>query len=235
MTPASLRHQIVLTLLACLPSALAAQAIDYQALWNRAVAFYPISEQWTPGLSEGRFEELDDQGRVTDTTLSVYKFTAGPNHEIQRFAQSVIKNGQDITAERRNSTSSQQSKQPALPFDPQVASRLSLQPEPPIQLDGRTVVPYHFQVHDKDGDGSFGTTWLDPTTGAPVRIDYTFEKMPMFVEKVAIRADFQVKDNRVETCRLEFTATGTFFMLKKTFHGLQTLKDYFYFPDRKRT
>lgn len=199
-----------------------------QALWVKA-------DQWTPGRSSGRFEELDDKGQVSSWTATVYQLGPQADKGLKRTLVSWIKDGKDETEQHRNDGPPPQNKAPAVPMDPKNRDRLTYKVRAENTLDGRPAHILDYSIADRDGDGSFGTLWLDPATGQPLRQTIAYLKNPMFIEQLAITSVYRPAGDRFEVTRLEFTAVGTFLMIKKTIRAVQDFSDYFYYPDRKRS
>ena len=196
-----------------------------QVLWARAQTLYQATQNWQPSRILSRTDELDDSGKVTDTTQVDVAYSAGPQGTVVRKVLAAWKNGQDITADRQKAPPAQ--KMPAIPFDPAVQSRLTLVPGPFETRQGRSLVRFDFAVAPRDGDGSRGRVWLDPETGSPVEMSFTLDPLPQFVEKVDVLLQARQEGDHIELNRLEFQARGSFLFIHKNIHSVMVYSRFF--------
>jgi hypothetical protein len=151
-----------------------------------------------------------------------------------------LENGKDVTAERRERTA-QSGGGPSFwnpsdprqtPFHPSVQDRVTVRRlETDVFLEGRRCAAYTFEQRLEGKSLAKGTAWLDSGSGMPVRLEATFDPLPMFVHHAEIAVGFAAGDEGAWLVK-HFRATGeaTFLMIRRAYTMELDLADHWRQP-----
>lgn len=227
-----------------------AAATGADDLWREAVAIVGANDAWTPGLTVFAGRETDGRGRARsswEVTIRTTPDTEGnPAQDIVRY----LENGKDVTAERRakaaRSEGGREGRQGAgggpfswnpsdprqTPFHPSVQDRVSVRRKAEEALvEGRRCAPYSFEQRLDGKSLAKGTVWLDSADGVPVRLEATFEPLPLFVHRATLAVDFASGPEGSWLVR-GFQATGeaTFLLIRRAYTMDLQLGDHWRSP-----
>jgi hypothetical protein len=178
------------------------------SLWNLAVQVATARDTLVPGVIVTRTETLNDEGGVKDVeeiTSKVYRGAGGVETDVLM----VLKNGKDITAERKaqwNAEGEEQTRNAGKrghadkqrisdqklsfsleehPFLACDQERVTEHPTGNSKLiDGRRCSEYSF-VQKRSEKTVTGTAWLEEATGVPLEITFAPDPLPRLVKEMS--------------------------------------------------
>ena len=194
------------------------------SFWSRAVESYDAGTGLNPGLMKIDSTEYDGRGSVRNAESAVYSLTwTGGDPEVRIL--SVIRNGADITSERR-ANPEYQSGRPidgaaggfgASPLDPTLQDTVTTTFTGIETIDGRRARAYRFGVAAESG-AITGTAWIDAETGFPIRIAGRPDPLPRFVDVFEFRHEFGIGGNGAAvTSRITVDASGRLLLIRRRF------------------
>jgi len=229
------------TLGAALAGPAAAQTVDLptaRALWDRAVAAVAAGAAYKPGRMTGLMEELDAQGRTTGSERSAMRlsYPNGPDDPAV-FIESYVKDGKDITAERRAQAAKPGGGSAGGPPAGADADDWSATPLDPERQPGITLLAARRETADvvaidyeqRAGKQIFiGTVRLAAETAAPLDAAYAFKKPPIYLERFTARLVYAAPaaGGAVWVEAMEYAVTATLLVVKKRMRGELRFSDY---------
>ena len=117
----------------------------------------------------------------------------------------------------------------ASPFDPEKQAEVTITSAGSMALIN-SIVSQRFDFRQKLTDSkkiAVGTAWLDRITGAPIKVSYTLDPLPMFTESLSVSISYLYEDPATwypET--MEFSGVGGFLFIKKHFKTKMKFIDY---------
>ena len=215
-------------------------------LWRKAVAVVAANDSWKAGLTVLAARETDGRGRARSTWEATIRTTPDaegtPVQDVVRY----VENGKDVTAQRRERAAQtgggreggqgsgggpfswNPSDPRQTPFHPSVQGRVTvrrLQAEEFVE--GRRCAAYSFEQRLEGKSLAKGTAWLDSGSGMPVRLEATFDPLPMFVHQAEIAVGFAGGADGAWLVK-HFHATGeaTFLMIRRAYTMELELADH---------
>ncbi|HUU01799.1 MAG TPA: hypothetical protein VM425_10180 [Myxococcota bacterium] len=151
-------------------------------LWTRAVNIAGKNARWEAGKYTIRFEVRDGSGKVEQTQTMTYERKLSSQGSLIEKLVSATKDGEDVTAARRQEEESQQSAESNLqnsaakekkgtiqvrlygkhPFDSDDQEAVTIERRDETrQIQNRTCQGYKFRFEQGDGAFTSGMAWLD--------------------------------------------------------------------------
>ena len=225
-------------------------------LWDRAVEIFDAHSNLLPGRIEVRLTEWGGRNRrLRNEEHGVYRTRSGadgsPEVEIVR----VIRNGEDITAERRegdngggfsslfgppqgsdipeNDDEDGRSGGPgeSNPFDPNLQHLLTYSRNGESRLiNGRRTTGFTFRQQSEDDPDQFvtGTTWLDSSSGAPLLIESTLDPLPSrLLNTFQFTSHFRESDDGWFLTRLDVDVVAQILLVRREFETTVTFSEHF--------
>lgn len=218
-------------------------------LWDRAVTAYGEHEGLVPGRMLIEFDQYNGRDKLVTSDESVVEIWVDVSGEIQSRVVYATRNGEDVTAERRDDPQSG-----APPFgggpgtdddgDGGAFSGLQLSPFAPAEQLNVDVGPagateylgsvlarrYPFTHRTGDDSANVGTAWLDVETGDPVRLELTIEPLPGIVDEFIMVQHFERDpEGRLVVRELEFDGAGHVLFLRRRIESRLIFSEYFRF------
>lgn len=210
-----------------LPSTIAEEQTVSEPLWQRAVIIASQNQDLIPGAMYAHFNEFNSKGKLKKEEESWTRLSLGSNGDLHMELAKHLENGVDITAEKKKGfdkkNNKQENKQKSKnefgvelndlnPFNPgnqENVTVTSLNHQESINGQPCSVFKYTRTI--SPGNYQIGKAWLDNSTGAPIRIDYTLDPLPAFVKELTCKVDYKNEPtgawypNKVEMdCKVSF-------------------------------
>lgn len=219
---------IIVAAILCLPNAV--QAISGSesgdSAWDATVKAWKSGESWKPFRGLTREEEYDENGLLIswEEFESAFSYEEGPSKPRQSYIK-VIKNGKDVTAERKKQypkgPPSSGSYPDPVPFSSAAAGKVQLGPIRPgpngtlersYRIEGKTVV--------------VGTINLD-LKGEPLGLVYSLDPLPPFVTSFTGSMKLtRLADSSLVPSELSLTGAATILVVKRQVVIRISLLDY---------
>lgn len=188
-------------------------------LWQKAVelAARVKAANWRPLKLETTSRVMKKDGTVTDQGVILSRLVYDDDGEGHTETISATRNGKDVTdkvreEERKDASRMDKAKkeererkqdEPAdgmsvtlepgyHPFDRSVQARMSARRLPDTVLEGRAAALFAFsQVDSKGSSLSEGRAWLDPATGAPLKVEVRPVTLPKHIDAMETIVRFE--------------------------------------------
>ncbi len=224
-------------------------ALAADPLWSRAVEMHRAHADLVPGSMVVRFDQYNGRGDLISASETILSVEVGEDGEIRTRVIAATSDGDDVTAEQRQSgrrgsmfggtpspdgdgdenafSSLQRS-----PFDPDEQENVSVTRMPGLDtVDGNRAQSFAFEHRIDERTVNRGTAWLDPATGEPIQLQLTMEPLPRFVsELVMIQRYGRDSDDRWVLDRIEFTGEGRVLFFRRRVKSEFLFSDYFRAP-----
>ena len=220
------------------------------ALWQRAVDLYDQYDDLVPGSMEIRFDQYNGGGDLVSKDESQIDIFLGADGEVETRIVYARKDGEDVTAERREDPSSgalafgggmggegendgegfaglQRS-----PFNPAEQANLELTDTGRVErIGGVRARRYEFELRTGRNSRNVGTAWLDSESGEPRRLEMTIAPLPPFVNSFSMVQEFaRDADNRWVTGELRFSGQAGFLFFTRRVESRLVFSEYFRSP-----
>ncbi len=244
---------LFLCFLLCLPAA----AVMSDGLWDRAVQIYDANSNLLPGRIELRLTEYGGRNRrVRNEEHGVYRTLLGDDGSPEVEILQVIRNGEDITDERRSDDGGgggfaslfgppRGTDVPddedtgggfggpgeASPFDPELQHMVSYSRNSESRLiNGRRAAAFSFRQQSTDDPEQFvtGTAWLDMTSGAPLLVESTLDPLPSrLLNTFLFRSHFAERSDGWYLTRLDVDVVAQLLLVRREFESVITFSEHF--------
>lgn len=230
--------------------------VGADTLWDNAVSIFEENRDLLPGRIEVRLTEYGGRNRrVRNEEHGVYLTTPAPDGEPDVEIERVIRNGEDITEERRADNDGggfeslfgppQSSDIPegeeredgtggpgeSSPFDPDLQHLVTYERNGESRLvNGRRTTAFTFrQRNEDDPDQSVtGTAWLDARSGAPLLLESTFDPLPSrLLDTFVFRSHFTETGDGWYLTRLDVDVIAQILLVRREFESVITFSDHF--------
>ena len=215
-----------------------------QDLWSDAVATYQQHAGLVPGRMVIRFDQYNGRGKLVSAEYSEIEIRVAPNGEIAGTTVYASRDGEDITAERQDGggappfagsgdgESDGDSPFAGLslsPFDPDEQQRVVVTDTGRSEVLGGTVTRmFRYRHSTSEKFGTTGTVWIDPESGAPVRLTGVIEPLPGYVNEFEMIQEFDVdSDGRWYLARMRFMGEGNILFVRRRIESEFAFGDYF--------
>ncbi len=198
--------------------------LDADPVWRQAVELYNDGTAWVAGRMQIESHEYDGRGNTRNTESSVYTLRHSGD-EVEAEIVSVVRNGHDITSERRENPEYQSGRSfegtfdgfGRSPLDRDAQDSVSIEYAGTDVLNGAATLLYRYRLID-DGNTTVGTVWIEPDSRTPVRISTQPEPLPRFVDSIEITQDFgKTETGEPVVSRVLIDANGRFLLIRRRF------------------
>ena len=181
--------------------------LQAEVLWNRAVDLFEANSTLVPGRVEMHAREYGGRNRrLRNEEHGIYRTRLTAEQELETEIVRVVRNGEDITDERRadgngggfaaifgpppDMPEDQEGEEEertgggpgqSTPFDPALQHLVTFSRGGDTRMvAGRRTVAYAFRQQSEDDPEQFvtGTAWLDAQSGAPLLLESTLDPLP---------------------------------------------------------
>ncbi|MFW5685742.1 MAG: hypothetical protein ACOC0O_03725 [Spirochaetota bacterium] len=219
-------------------------------LWDGAVELWGRYDDLVPGYMQILFVQYNGGGDLVSTDESEIRIFVDETGEIQSHIVFARKDGEDVTAERREDPSGgappfgggppddedddgggfaglQRS-----PFDPAEQANLAYTDTGRVEwVDGRRTRRFEFEHQTARNSRNVGTAWLAVSDGEPVRVELTIDPLPAFVNEFAMVQGFtRDDDDRLIVDELEFSGRAGFLFFTRVIESRLVFSEYFPSP-----
>jgi hypothetical protein len=220
------------------------------ALWERAIGVYEENADWHPRLITVRTEEYDGRGNLRHEEVTVTRQYLTDEGELESELVSVIRDGQDITEERREDPnagrtfgppagSEDQAESSSKGFAPVYRSVFSPTQQPYVEytrnggtrrINGRRAVAYSF-IHEPNSEArAEGTVWIDAETAEPLLLESSLDPPMIFVHEFRYSHRFSAEGEQWRLRTMRFDVEAGLLMFQRDFDITMDFSDYFYAP-----
>ncbi|MFP4484841.1 MAG: hypothetical protein ACOCYG_05170 [Spirochaetota bacterium] len=220
------------------------------SLWQRAIAVYEANAEWQPRLITVETREYDGRGNLRHEETTVTRQYLADDGEIESELVSVIRDGEDITEERRENPRSNRSFGPPAGsadeaesssdgFEPVYTSIFDPEQQPYVEyrrtdrtraVDGRRAVAFDFTHRPNESAGAEGTVWIATDSGAPLVIESSLEPPVVFLQELAYVYRFETDGSEWRLRTMQFDVEAGLLMFRRDFDIRMTFSDYFHAP-----
>jgi hypothetical protein len=250
----SLRTVMAFLLLVAVVLPLAARSGE-DPLWNKAVALYDDTEDWQPRLISIRSEEYDGRGNLKHEETTVTRQYVSENGSLETELVSVVRDGEDITEERRENPQAGRSFGPpggaqdgddgddeesgeafaALfesIFDPAQQEYVShRRTGRRRRVDGEPAVAYSYSHEPNEEARGEGTAWLHADSGEPLLVESTLDPPIVFVKDFGMVYRYGTRNGDWRLRSMEFNVSAGVLMFTREFDVTMEFEDYFHAPN----
>lgn len=207
-------------------------------LWEKAVEIFEANQDWEAKKMIFLMELSSAEGKVEKTIESHLRLLGEKDEEGNPKTELILayENGKDVTEKRKKENRNRRSNhsrgsdmEAASPFDPEKQAEVTITSAGSMALIN-SIVSQRFDFRQKLTDSkkiAVGTAWLDRITGAPIKVSYTLDPLPMFTESLSVSISYLYEDPATwypET--MEFSGVGGFLFIKKHFKTKMKFIDY---------
>jgi hypothetical protein len=197
MTRRAAIFRLLLRGLACAAFALAGPSLfslDSAEAWKRAVAMNSAAKTLYPGSVDFTTIEYGNKDQVLSREEVLSRIEYGPDGETSSEVVKAVKDGKDVTAERRAEFEKNAKKNKGKkggnegpqaggfalpePFNPPAHAKLSVGAASPATEEGKDFWEYPFEYSAKGGMSFKGTVRLEADSGRPIWMKYSFKVSP---------------------------------------------------------
>lgn len=226
-------------------------------LWENAVSIFEANSDLLPGRIEIRLTEYGGRNRrIRNEEHGVYLTTPGSDGEPEVEIERVIRNGEDITEERRADSGEgggfaalfgppQSDDIPedeeaeegmggpgeSSPFDPELQHLVTFERNGESRLvNGRRTTAFTFRQQSEDDPEQFvtGTAWLDARSGAPLLLESTLDPLPSrLLDTFVFRSHFTETDEGWYLTRLHVDVVAQILLVRREFESVVRFSDHF--------
>ena len=213
-----------LTILVALALVMFTTPLAADSIWRRAVELYNDGTTWAAGRMQFESNEYDGRGNTRNTESSVYAIRYRGD-ELDAEIVSVVRNGRDITSERRENPTYQSGRSfegtfdgfGQSPLDRDVQDVVSIEYAGPDVLNGAVSHLYRYRM-TAEAATTVGTVWIEADSGAPVRISARPESLPRFVDSIEILQEFKKTETGAPVVsHVLIDASGRFLLIRRRF------------------
>lgn len=223
-----------------------AQESPADPLWQKAVTLAGANLDWVPGKTMSRVIELDDSGKTKSITESWFRFYLDQDNQVEAELLKEVKDGKDITAERRKKMAENRKKQTAAPdsknekrpkknidlsdsnpFVPEIQSTVTkknLERREVVQGENCLVYEYKFTGDELSYKG---LVWLEETTGTPLKLKYSLVPLPKYTTRMLTIIHYYSGNNgEWYPATMTMEAAGKFLLVKKNLRMVFEFSEY---------
>jgi hypothetical protein len=216
-----------------LETATGAAAVETPDLWARAVATMNAGPKLTPEKLYQKFELLDGKGAPTLVNETWMELTRNDRKKLEMRRVKVLKDGKDVTREELERERKERASHPNQGKASAEDDPFLLRMQPGVtatrrgaeDVGGRACVAYDYVLRgsvtydDKKQPTTFrGRAWLDASTGAPVKTEYTQDPLPKMTKEMKTTVDYAAHaSGRPVVSHVTVEGAGGFLFIKKRF------------------
>ncbi|NBC30482.1 MAG: hypothetical protein GVY29_10910 [Spirochaetes bacterium] len=219
-------------------------------LWGRAITVYQENSDWHPRLITVTSKEYDGQGKLRHEELTVTRQFLTEEGELESELVSVIRDGKDITEERRKNPNAGRSFGPPTgsedqaesspdAFVPVYRSVFSPQQQEHVEyartdrsrtINGRRARAFTF-VHEPNDDArAEGTVWIDEETAEPLLLESSLDPGMIFVQEFQYSHRYASEGDEWRLRTMRFDVGAGLLMFRRDFDITMEFDEYFYAP-----
>ncbi len=223
---------ICLVGVSCLISSAAQADVTQDSLWQKALVIAEENGDWVPGLVIVRMEELGKDGKAKSVEETWMQLTLGQNGELVHDTVKILRDGEDVTDEPRQSGKSGSTSAKANPFNPDVQNDVSVSHKEQEELImEKECIPYEFVQKTEDGEVLSGTAWLEKETGIPVQIQFETDPMPKHTRSMLTTTNYDfTSEGSWYPRETVIKASAGFLWIKKSFCVTVSFSEYWRKP-----
>lgn len=247
----------VVALLSAVAAPLAARSGGDQ-LWNAAVSLYHETAAWQPRIISIHSMEYGGRGNLKHEEVSVTRQYLSDDGGLETELVSVVRDGEDITEERRANPQANRSFGPAgggqsdgggadgededsgrafaalfeSIFDPEQQKHVSYRRTGRRrQVDGEPAVAFSFTHEPNEDAVAEGTAWLHVESGEPLLVESSLDPPVIFVKNFAMVYRYGTRNGDWRLRSMEFDVSAGMLMFTREFDVNMEFREYFHAPD----
>lgn len=219
-------------------------------LWRQAVTVYQENAEWQPRLITVRTLEYDGRGNLRHEEVTVTRQYLADDGELESELVSVVRDGEDITEERRENPESNRSFGPPtgsedqaesasdgfVPvytsiFDPDQQAYVDYRRTDRTRVvDGERAVAFEFTHQPNENARAEGTVWIAAESGEPLLLESTLDPPMIFLQEFGYIYRFETDGGEWRLRTMEFDVQAGLLMFQRIFDIRMSFDDYFYAP-----
>lgn len=210
------------------------------ALWDQAGRRFAENANWLAGTMRIQAVQTNGAGEVMTEEFSHIRLQPRSDGTVNTFVVRATKDGEDITAERREGAQGLADTILAgdgdnpfadfnrSPFSPQEQANVSFRRTDRMRREGGEFLRAYAFVHNLGpNERTIGTAWLSETTGAPRIVEFTVDPRPALVNEVLVRLRYALQPNGdMYVDHATVTAVGQFLFIIRRFELEMSFDDH---------
>jgi len=226
--------RLVLLLIAVFP-------VAGSELWDRAVDIFDRNSDLIPGRLHAYFVQFNGRGHLVSETEAEYEISLDENGEMVSELVYMRENGEAADGDADAGSGASSSPDGGgnafggldlSPFDPEQQGVVSVGREGMTERIGDQIavaIPYRHQTNDEATVE--GTAWLSVEDGTPLRLVYTLDPLPRFVDRFEVVQEFTTDENRWMLTSVSFEADGHILFVRRRIESRMEFSNYFRAPE----
>jgi len=213
-------------------------------LWTRAVEYYEEYGSLVPGYLEIRFDQYNGRGKLLSEEYSEIEISVGADGEITSRTIFASRDGEDVTDERQvsggappfgGSDSDDVDRDTPFaglmlsPFDPDEQEHVMITDTGRLEaVEGVPARVFLYRHATSERHATQGTVWIEPGSGAPVRLSAAIDPKPGYLDEFEMVQVFETDaEGRWYLSRMSFVGEGNILFVKRRVESEFAFRDYF--------
>ena len=208
-------------------------------LWDRAVDIYSRNADLVPGRMYAYFVQFNGRGHLVNEVEAEYTISLDENGEMVSELVYMNENGSEGDAEADAASGASGGGEAGAmsglqlsPFDPDQQRTVTIGREGMTErIGGRIAIAVPYRHQPSDESTIAGTAWLSVEDGTPLRLTYTLDPLPRFVDRIEVTQEFATDEDRWMVASVEFEADFRILFVRRSLESRMEFSEYFRAPE----